>query len=108
MSGSSGGFSFSSSSTPKECGTLQLKIHLASPVADVLDLLSPGDILLLSLRNPTGPVIASTLGGELAGAILTNDPGFLIACITQGYIYHARVLSLAGGDCQVSIYCTNP
>lgn len=105
MSGSSSNLSFAKSTATRSCEDLQLKIHLASPVPDVIKDLAVDDILQLSLKTPTGPVIA-TYDGRVAGAILTTDPGFLIECITQRYVYVARVISSTGGDCQVAIYCT--
>lgn len=107
MSGSSGSFSFggSSASTQQSCDELKIRTQLASPVQEVIEDLRTGDILEISLGSATGPVIA-THDGKLAGSILTSDPGLLINCINNGFSYQARVISITGGDCQVSIYCT--
>ncbi|WP_449435496.1 hypothetical protein [Pedobacter steynii] len=105
MSGSSSDLSFVKSPATRDCGDLQIKIHLASPDPDVIKDLGINDVLRLTLKTSTGPVVAS-YDGKVAGAILTTDPGFLISCISQGYGYSARVVSLTGGDCQVAIYCS--
>jgi hypothetical protein len=106
MSGSSS-YTFETGPSTQRCGELAMRTQLASPVASVIADLGTGDILDVVLAGAVGPLQAVTQDNEVAGAILTSDPGFLIDCINNGYIYQARVISVNGGNCQVSIYCSN-
>lgn len=107
MSGSSSSYSFDTGATRQNCADIVLKTQLASPDPDVIDDLGVGDILNIKLSSATGPLQAVTMDGQIAGAILSSNPALLINCITEGHEYLARVLSINGGDCQVSIYCDN-
>lgn len=107
MSGSSGGYSFETGAVQQNCADLIIRTQLASPDPAVLADLRVGDILTVRLLSATGPLQAVTHDGNIAGAILTSDPGLLINCINNGHEYMAKILSINGGDCQVSIYCSN-
>ena len=104
MSGSPG-FTFSSSPSDQSCEKLTIHTRLASPVPNVVATLTIGQILTIRLSSVVGPIEAVTDQGNVAGAILTTKLTQLINCITSGTAYVARVLSINGGDCQVSIYC---
>jgi hypothetical protein len=108
MSGSSGGSSFGGGNPPQQqdCGSIIIRTQLASPDPEVIEDLSRGDILTITLASATGPLQAITNDGLIAGAILTTDPGLIISCINSGYHFLARVLEIDGGDCKISIYST--
>ncbi|HVX00129.1 MAG TPA: hypothetical protein VHA52_06830 [Candidatus Babeliaceae bacterium] len=107
MSGSSGNYSFDTGSSGPDCADLVLRTQLASPDPAVIADLGVGDILTVHLLNAVGPLQALTVDNQIAGAILTANPARLINCINSGYEFQARVLSINGGECQVSIYCAN-
>jgi hypothetical protein len=107
MSGSSSNYSFETGATQKNCADIVLRTQLASPDPEVIEELGIGDILNIRLSSATGPLQAVTIDGIVAGAILSSNPALLINCINEGYEYIAKVLSVNGGDCQVSIYCDN-
>lgn len=106
MSGSSG-YSFDTGPSAPKCEDLVLRTQLASPDPEVLGEIRAGEILTVHLLSAVGPIQAMTNDGRIAGAILTSNPTQLINCITGGTVYQARVLSVNGGDCQVTIYCAN-
>ncbi|RYE31228.1 MAG: hypothetical protein EOP48_31570 [Sphingobacteriales bacterium] len=106
MSGSSD-YSFDQSAKPKNCEDIVLRTQLASPDPDVVADLSIGYILRIHLFSAVGPLQALTADNRVAGAILTSNPGLLINCINGGTEFQAKVLSINGGDCQISIYCSN-
>ncbi len=103
MSGSSG-FHPSSSVGSISCEDLFIKTRLASPIPAVVSELKTGDRLIIRLAGPTGPIQATTPEGDVAGSILSVNLTKLITCIIGGTEYVAEVTSVAGGDCQVSIY----
>lgn len=102
MSGSGGGSGYDSG-TPKDCQLLSIKTQLASPKPAVIAKLNVGDILEVQLTPPAGPVQLITAGGEIAGAVLSPDVAKLIECIADDHEYHAKVLEIKGGNCQVLI-----
>ncbi|WP_113663994.1 hypothetical protein [Pedobacter nanyangensis] len=104
MSGSSG-TSFGVSSKSISCEDLIIRTQLASPDPDVLVDIHAGDVLYVKLLNATGPIQAITMDGRVAGAILTSNPTQLINCISAGTEYQAKVFSINGGDCQITVYC---
>jgi hypothetical protein len=106
MSGSDN-FTFDTGGVQQNCADIVLRTQLASPDPAVVADLEVGDILNVKLLTATGPLQALTQDGDVAGAILTSDPALLINCINSGYEYLAKVLSVHGGDCQISIYCDN-
>jgi hypothetical protein len=106
MSGSSSNYTFDTSPAG-DCGDLVLRTQLASPDPAVIADLGVGDVLSVHLLSAVGPLQALTADGEIAGAILTANPARLINCINSGFEFQARVLSLNGGECQISIYCSN-
>jgi len=106
MSGSSG-YSFDTRSSDAKCEDLVIRTQLASPDPEVLSDVRAGDIFTVHLLSAVGPIQAVTVDGKIAGAILTANPTQLINCINSGTSFQARVLSINGGDCQVTIYCAN-
>lgn len=107
MSGSSSSYTFDTGATRHNCADIVLKTQLASPNPDIIEDLAIGDILNIKLSSATGPLHAVTMDNQVAGAILSSNPALLINCINEGYEFLAKVLSVNGGDCQVSIYCDN-
>lgn len=103
MSGSGGGGNGGGGNPAKDCQTLSINTHLSSPDPVVIAKLKPGDILEIVLTPPRGPVQAITSAGEIAGAILNMDIDSLIQCISDGHDYHAKVLDIKGGNCQILI-----
>jgi len=107
MSGSSSDYSFDSGPVQTSCADIVLRTQLASPNPAVIAELGVGDILTIHLLSAVGPLQALTADNVVAGAILTSNPALLINCINNGSEFQARVLSINGGDCQISIYCSN-
>lgn len=69
---------------------------LQAPNEAVVETLSVGDVLYLSLReNPTPVIAVVTDDGQEAGAIIPDE--FLISCLRQGVQYTATVGSIRGG-----------
>ena len=78
---------------------------LNSPVATVIRALKPGDVLDIHLN--TGPpriLQARDRAGQVAGSITTADMTRLIACIMQGVVFVADVISVVGGACRVRVH----
>lgn len=104
MSGSSG-YSFDTGTSTIKCEDLVIRTQLASPNPTVVAGLSAGEILTIHLVNALGPIQAMTGEGAIAGAILTSKATQLINCIASGTVYVAKVISVNGGDCQITIFC---
>lgn len=107
MSGSPPNTPFDVRPSTTSCADLALRTQLASPVPSVIADLSAGDILTIHLLSAVGPLQALTMDGRIAGAVLTSNPATLINCISSGFEYQARVLSVNGGNCQIAVYCSN-
>lgn len=107
MSGSSSDYSFEVGPNQPDCSAIVLRTQLASPNPTVVADLSTGDILTIHLLSAVGPLQALTTDNLVAGAILTSNPALLINCINNGHEFQAQVLSIKGGDCQISIYSSN-
>ncbi len=103
MSGNSGGGSPSFSRESKDCTTLSIRTHIASPNPAVISKLKIGDILEVVLTPPTGPVQVITSKKDIAGSLLPPDIAQLIQCIVDGHSYKAKVIEINGGNCQVLI-----
>jgi hypothetical protein len=86
-----------------DCQDISIKTSIVSPDPPVLATLSKGDLLAVTLRSATGPLIATTKRGKILGAVFTINPTLLIDCINQGFSYQAEILSISGGDCEVLI-----
>jgi len=107
MSGSSSDYSFEVGPNQPNCADIVLRTQLASPNPAVIANLAAGDILTVHLLSAVGPLQALNKDNLVAGAILTSNPALLINCINNGFEFQARILSINGGDCQISIYCSN-
>lgn len=106
MSGNNGGggnFGGGGGGASVSCQDISIKTSIISPDPAILAIINVDDILNISLRTNTGPLIATTNAGQILGAIFTTNPTLLIDCINQGYSYQATILSISGGDCQVLI-----
>jgi hypothetical protein len=86
-----------------DCDTVSIQTNISSPDPTVLATLSKGDFLNIELRTATGPLIAITAALNILGSVFTTRPAELINCINNGHRYHARILKIAGGDCQILI-----
>lgn len=104
MSGSGGGGGGYSTDQP-DCSTLTLTTHLNSPKPAVLKTLKRGDKLAIELQTQGGKpiVVAKTAQGQIAGSITGAGLAKLIGCLQQGFPFHAVVISIAGGGCEVSV-----
>jgi hypothetical protein len=106
MSGSGSGGGGGGHSTDKvDCSTLVLKTHLNSPKAAILKTLRKGSKLSIQLESHGGKpiVIAKASQGQAAGSITGAGLASLIQCLQNGFPFHAVVISVAGGGCEVSV-----
>lgn len=84
------------------CAGLRPEKPLQAPNEIVVETLSIGDVLQLSLReNPTPVIAVVTEDGREAGAIMPDE--FLISCLQQGVQYTATVMSIRGGHVMLRI-----
>lgn len=87
------------------CAGLRPDKPLQAPNEDVVEALSIGDVLHLSLReNPTPVIAVVTDDGQEAGAIMPDE--LLISCLQQGVQYTATVGSIRGGHVMLRIAST--
>jgi len=78
---------------------------LQAPNEAVVETLTVGDVLHLSLReNPTPVIAVVTDDGREAGAIIPDE--FLISCLQQAVLYTATVASIRGGHVMLRIAAT--
>ena len=104
MSGSGGGGNGHTPDQP-DCSTLTLTTHLNSPKPAVLKTLKKSTKLEIELQTHGGKpiVVAKTPQGQIAGSITGAGLARLIGCLQQGFPFHAVVISIAGGGCEVSV-----
>ena len=102
-SGDGGGFGGGGNAPAFDCTNVSIKTTIVSANPAVLSTLSVGDILTVTLQSSTGPLIATTSGGSILGAIFTTNPTLLISCINEGHSYEAEILRISGGNCEVLI-----
>ena len=104
MSGSGGGGG-GQSRDQLDCETLVLKTHLNSPKPAVLTTLKKGSRLKIELQSQGGKsiVVATTTQGQVAGSITGAGLASLINCLRSGFPFHAVVVSIAGGGCEVTV-----
>jgi hypothetical protein len=111
--GSSTGSGFDNWRTPEgggigaggvdKCAIYETTI-LASPVSDVVAVLSVGEMLTIELETtPRNRLVVRNRGGQVAGAITSIRLVDLIECIKAGSEYVAEVKSIAGGRVEVEI-----
>lgn len=106
MSGSPGGGGSSfggGGGAAFDCASVSIQTTIMSPDPIVLAGLSAGDVLNVSLRTATGPLIAVTASGDTLGVIFTTDLSTLIDCINNGYDYKATILRISGAECHILI-----
>gem|GEM_PF-3421508 len=103
MSGSGndvGGYVGPVSSDP--CEQLRLSRYLESPISDVVDALTVGDLLSVALRGDDPPlVVALKDDGAEAGGILPT--GQLIECLQRGVAFGARVVRINNAAVELDI-----
>ncbi|MEO2071129.1 MAG: hypothetical protein ABGW99_07275 [Zunongwangia sp.] len=106
MSGNSGGDSMPSVNRPNQnenCEELVINTNLASPHAEVINNLSQGDTLEITIASDQGPIQAIDKDGQLAGNIISREQVKLLNCIIGGTVYEAEVLSINEGQCNIQI-----
>lgn len=101
--GDGGAFGGSGGNYDFDCSRVSTKTNIVSPDPVVVSSLRIGDLLDVQLRSATGPVIAVTNAGEVAGSLFVINLGALIACIINGHEFTAKILSINGGNVQVLI-----
>ena len=105
MSGSGGGGGGPRSPDRPDCSTLTLTTHLNSPKPAVLKTLKKGSRLAVELQMQGGkPIVVAKAGqGQVAGSITGVGLADLISCLERGFRFHAVVISIAGGGCEISV-----
>lgn len=104
MSGSGGGGSFGGGGMSDfDCNNVYINTTIMSPDPTVLATVSQGDILVVSLRSATGPLVAVTDVGGVLGTIATMELASLIKCISDGNAYKAKITEIIGGKVQILI-----
>ncbi|MCE7521201.1 hypothetical protein LZG37_23995 [Halomonas titanicae] len=107
MSGSDGKlFRDYTSGAPTEtaCDMLYLQTQLASPKVSVVEQISPGDCLDISLSKMNDELVVVALWrGQVAGGIASPRVIRLIACIQSGTNYLAVVTAKAGAQISLKI-----
>lgn len=80
---------------------------LNSPKADVIETISVGDVLAVSLNlRGDRPVLEVVSSAGVAGALTHRGHLRVIQCIEDGREYKAVVLSISGGVVQVRVELT--
>lgn len=105
MSGNSGGGGAPFIEQPKDgfdCQKLFINTGLASPISEVLEKISVGDVLRISAQSDQGPIVA-IFEEDVAGTIITSAQVQLLRCISQGNEYVAEVVSIEEASCEVQI-----
>ncbi len=87
----------------QDCNDVSIKTNITSPNPAILKTLKVGDYLDIELLSATGPLVAKTIKGKILGSVFVTNPKLLIDCISKGYSYHAKILKIDGGDCQILI-----
>lgn len=95
---SSGGNGRGGEASP--CDQLSFEANLASPVEDVVQRLRLRAELDVELRSDR--VVVARFEGDEAGSIVTRLPD-LRRCLSAGYTFRARVLSMDDGIVHVEV-----
>lgn len=106
MSGSSGDGGIPSVNRPNQnenCEGLVINTNLATPQAEVINVLNLGDVLKITIASDQGPIQALNQTGNLAGNIISREQVKLLNCIISGTVYEAEVLSINDGQCNIQI-----
>lgn len=105
MSGSgNSGYSGGNEDFQDNCENLAITTQLSSPKDEVIQLISEGDILDVSLlKSEQTTVVVALFNGQVAGGIASPQIHRLRSCIEQGTEYVAKVLSISGGQVKVLI-----
>lgn len=99
--GASGGGAGSGASI--SCDSLQIRTSLNSPNPDAVVDLIVGDLLDVIATTETGPVVVRDDQGRDVGSITSTQLLDLLACLAEGFVYSAKVTSIAGGNVKVEI-----
>ncbi|MEX2411901.1 MAG: hypothetical protein WD607_11150 [Candidatus Paceibacterota bacterium] len=116
MGGGGGGSSYNPIDKPKtdlsssdpdtdspDCSEISFQTNLSSPDPDVLEEVTSGDILSISLASKSGPLVAVHEKGTV-GSISHYLFKDIIDCIEAEHTFEAKVLSISSGNCQISVY----
>jgi hypothetical protein len=90
------------------CGNIDLMLTLQTPKPNVIRRLRIGALLPLHLTYGGLPIIAVDPAGATAGFIEPPEPDKLVACMTDGHLFVAKVLKFEAGTAQVHVYRIPP
>lgn len=91
--------------TPEVCDQLSFSAQLASPKEEIVDQLHVNDILDIVSGEQNGQSVVHALWrGHIAGGIADPRLQRLRICMSEGYMYAARVLAINNGQLRVLIY----
>ncbi|HEX8546764.1 MAG TPA: hypothetical protein VF691_07355 [Cytophagaceae bacterium] len=88
------------SSTKDPCD-LVIHTQLKSPIEEIVMSIEPGDILDIVVHPPDQCI--ALYQGQTAGKIFCLELKELLACIGSGNIYEAKVRSINGIRCAITI-----
>ena len=104
MSGSSGSSFGGGFERVDVCEALLFETQLSSPKEEVVDTLSIGSQLEVTItQSGSTTIVAAMWNGKIAGGIAAPQVQRLRECILGGTRYHATVLSISGGQVRVRI-----
>ena len=94
-----GGDGISEKST---CLLIQVSTPLNSVQVDLLKDLEIGECL--SVEDDSGRLVVLK-DGKIVGSLTPLEQAKIIACITEGFVYKATVISRDGASCIVKVVC---
>jgi hypothetical protein len=86
-----------------DCRSFRATVSLRSPDPKVLANVRVGQSLRVVLGGGGRAVVAKA-NGRTAGSIVLPELDSLVACLTKGIEYSAKVLSVEGGACVVEVF----
>lgn len=104
MGGSGGGGGRTSSPRPTifTCEDLKFETILASPIAEVLELIEKGDEMEITISS-TGNSCVVIFRSKIAGSIVASNLLQLINCLKSGNRFIAIVKSIEGAKCKITV-----
>lgn len=107
MGGSgNGGGGRSSHNKEIPCEELKFNTQLSSPKEDVIVNIRPG-MLLEVILSPTRTTCVVIIDGQIAGTIIHSNLNKLINCIVKGNVFYAKVRSVDGAKCAITVLHEN-
>jgi hypothetical protein len=89
--------------TQTDCSQVFERLTLTSPVPTVLEGLQVNQVLALERPGGTGPLLAVTSDGDIAGSVTGTILTQIFPCMEQGFRFVAVVVSITGGKCLVEV-----